>query len=389
MTNTEVSEQIRPPEGLLGFRSVAGLRTADRRRVAPGLLYRSATPQFVSAEDAARFIIETGLEQVVDLRLDYESRIEGSGGFAGAEVTRTNIPFAIRTPVAQGSAVAPMPATDPLVGTYLGYLNARNAFRELVDALLATDGLPAMIHCTVGKDRTGVAVALLLDAIGVLRHDICADYTQRSGDVPEMMARLADMPTYGDAVKVYPAEAYRADPATILRFLAWMDLTHGGPRNWLDSVGVTMDRIDQLAQRLLAPDDGPAVTQILRSRVVPAPADEVWALVGDTTGVHRWVPGLAASSVDGAVRTATFDDGGEAHEQIVSHDEAGRSYTYRYLDGPIPLDAYESTVTVGPELEGDGALVVWNATLQAMPDVVAAVEGLYDAGIARLGDLFG
>ena len=114
----------------------------------------------------------------------------------------------------------------------------------------------------------------------------------------------------------------------------------------------------------------------------------MWAVVGDTGGVHRWIPGIDSSSVDGEVRTAIFDDGSPAHERIVEHDDARRTYTYSYLDGPIPLDAYESTITVGPELDGDGALFVWNATLSATPEVVTAVEGLYDAGIARLQEIF-
>ena len=40
-------------------------------------------------------------------------------------------------------------------------------------------------------------------------------------------------------------------------------------------------------------------------------------------------------------------------------------------------------VAVAAEVDGDGALLVWNATLSATPEVVEAVEGLYDGGIAR------
>ena len=383
-----VGSSLEGPAGLLGFRPIAGLRTSDGRRVIDGALYRSATPQFVAAADARHFVERTGLRQIVDLRLDYEAAAEGSGGFSATEVAILNIPFAIRAPVAEGSAVAPMPGADPLVATYLGYLGACDAFRALIDALLDRDGLPAMVHCTMGKDRTGVAVAMVLDSIGVLRRDICRNYAQRSEDIPAMMGRLREMASYGDAVDVYPPEAMQMDPATVLRFLAWMDLRHNGTRQWLASVGVDATRLLQLENTLLEDDMTTASTQILRSVVLPATPDEVWAVVGDTGGVHRWIPGIDSSSVDGEVRTAIFDDGSPAHERIVEHDDARRTYTYSYLDGPLPLDAYESTITVGPELDGDGALFVWNATLSATPEVVTAVEGLYDAGIARLQEIF-
>ena len=390
VSNSDISTRrdVAGPEGLLGFRSVSGLRTADGRRVADLTLFRSATPQFVDGADARRFVDQTGLRQIVDLRLDYEAATEGSGGFDRTDVVIRNIPFAIRAPVAEGSAVAPMPGADPLVATYLGYLNARQAFPELVAAVLADDGLPTLVHCTMGKDRTGVAIAVLLDAVGVLRHDICDNYAQRAEDIEIMMHRLREMASYGDAVDVYPPEALQVDPATILRFLAWIDLRHSGSREWLASVGVSPEQLVELEQRLLEDDMTATSTQVLRSVVLPAAPDEVWALVGDTGGVHRWIPGIASSSVEGGIRTAIFDDGSPAHERIVEHDDKRRTYTYTYLDGPIPLDAYESTITVGPELDGDGALLVWNATLTATPEVVEAVGGLYDGGIARLQEIF-
>jgi protein-tyrosine phosphatase len=40
-----------------------------------------------------------------------------------------------------------------------------------------------LIHCTAGKDRTGVAVALLLDAVGTRREAIVADYTRSQDEL--------------------------------------------------------------------------------------------------------------------------------------------------------------------------------------------------------------
>jgi protein-tyrosine phosphatase len=48
-------------------------------------------------------------------------------------------------------------------------------FAQLFEHLLAVDE-PAVFHCTAGKDRTGFAAALILQALGVSRTDIMQDY---------------------------------------------------------------------------------------------------------------------------------------------------------------------------------------------------------------------
>lgn len=277
-----------------------------------------------------------------------------------------------------------MNSADPLVGTYLNYLENREAFRHIVTLWLTDEGLPGLVHCTVGKDRTGVAYAVVLDALGVLRRDIIANYVAKSEDVATMMGRLRDMASYGSAVDVYPPEAYASIPATILRFLAWVDLEYGGTREYLVSTGITTAQLDQLADRLLTPDEGEPMSQITQAIVVNASADDVWRLVGDVGNVHAWVPALSKTRMDGDVRIATFADGGEAREQIVSRSDSDRTYTYTYLDGPIPLEQYESTITVSPHHSGTGTLVTWTATLQADPAVVTSIDELYAASLAEL-----
>lgn len=386
MTSTQAP--VGPAE-LLGLRSIGGLRTHDGRKVRDGALLRSATPQFVGDEEASDFVRQSGITTIIDLRLAHEVDAEGSGGFTTSGVRRVNIPFRVGNRVSESSAVSPMTDADPLVGTYLGYLRDPSSFRQLIAELLRDETYPALIHCTVGKDRTGVAVGLVLDAIGVLRSEIVRDYSARAQDIGPMMDKLADMASYGDAVSVYPPEAYAAVPATVLRFLGWVDQLHGGSRAYLESVGVSGADLDALADRLLESDSRPVRTQILRSAVVGADPDRAWALLGDIGGVHRWVPGLSGADVAGDVRTATFADGSQARERVVAYDDAARAYTYAYLDGPIPLASYESTITVGPKLDGDGSLVVWNATLEADADTVTAVEGLYDGGLAAAAEQLG
>jgi protein-tyrosine phosphatase len=78
---------------------------------------------------------------------------------------------------------------------------------------LAAGGAPAVIHCSAGKDRTGVAVATVLAALGVEREAIVADYvvTRHAWDREADMARgIVPSGETGNIVEMrerYPPEA--------------------------------------------------------------------------------------------------------------------------------------------------------------------------------------
>jgi protein tyrosine/serine phosphatase len=243
-------------DGLLGFREVAGLRAPDGRRIRRGLLYRSGTPQFLTAEAAQELYAATGIRTVVDLRLPHEVQREGSGHLLDLPVWHVPISIRIRGLIAADSAVAPMAADDPLVTNYLRYLRHDPSAIAAVVATLAEPGaLPALVHCTVGKDRTGAAIALLLDAIGVCRADIAADYAAGQALIAPAMERLRSMASYGDAVDVYPPEAWHAPPEVIRRFLAAVDAEHDGIRAFLGRHGVGADVLATLTARVTENDD--------------------------------------------------------------------------------------------------------------------------------------
>lgn len=242
--------------GLYGFREVAGLPTTDGRRVRPGVLYRSGTPQFLSTDTAWRLYTATRIRTVVDLRLPHEVDREGSGPLAELPVRHLRVPFQARNLVAPDSAVAPMDPEDPLVTSYLGYLDSEpTPIAVIVTELARPNALPALIHCTVGKDRTGAAVALLLDAIGVCRDAIAADYAAGAAEIAPAMERLRSMASYGDAIDIYPPEAWQAPPEVAVRFLTAVDTRFGGVRALLARHGVDDATLAELTNRLTEPFD--------------------------------------------------------------------------------------------------------------------------------------
>ncbi|WP_256973376.1 tyrosine-protein phosphatase [Rhodococcus sp. NCIMB 12038] len=380
--------------GLLGFRDVGGLRTRDGGRVRTGVLFRSGTPQFLDEQSARALIADTGIRATIDLRLPHEVAVEGRGPLDELGVRHFPHPFSIGDRVAEDSAVAPMDGDDPLVTRYLKYLaeDAAGVVSPTI-RLLEPAVLPVLVHCIVGKDRTGVAVALLLDAIGVLREDIAADYAAAPDDVAASMRRLRQMASYGSAADLYPPEAWTAPADAIKRFLGDVDQQYGGTLNLLQGNGIGPDEIRRLTELLITYDDATKKEYRMRvteTCVIRTTPDAVWKVGGDTANVADWIPALEKSHQHGDLRYATFaNGGGEATERIVHHDDPQRSYTYEYVSGPLPLSFYSSTFTVNDHPEG--AEVVWSAEFastspESEPELAEAITDIYRSALVELAN---
>jgi hypothetical protein len=136
--------------------------------------------------------------------------------------------------------------------------------------------------------------------------------------------------------------------------------------------------------------------EVTRSRDLPAPAAAVWALIGDFCAIQLWHPQverciLSADDDDDGIRAQirglVVKDGlGTIVEVETARDETGRSYSYSFIQGPLPVRAYNATLAVRPN--GTGSTVIWSATFDAegMTDAeaVADIAGVFEAGLAGI-----
>lgn len=120
-------------------------------------------------------------------------------------------------------------------------------------------------------------------------------------------------------------------------------------------------------------------------------AAKLWEAVGDFCGIGRWHPAVAKCELeqrDGAtVRTLTLNGiDRPLVEKLDARDDAGMSYTYSILDGPLPVQNYTSTLQVREN--GVGSLVTWKGTFDAKGVTDAEAEevitGIYSGGIDSL-----
>ena len=125
---------------------------------------------------------------------------------------------------------------------------------------------------------------------------------------------------------------------------------------------------------------------------VAASADDVWAAIAGFCSIADWHPVIAKceeSEKDGEKhRTLTTGDGGVLLEKLDSMDEGNMSFTYSILEGPLPIENYQSTISVEKN-SADKATVSWTSTFDAAgvtdDEARTLLEGIYRAGLDELG----
>ncbi len=165
-------------EGIDNFRDFGGYATGARR-LKPGLLYRSAQPARATPGDLAK-LADLGVALIVDLRRTNEREREPWPGFA-AEVIENDIGQDGLDEWATFIA-----ASDLTVESFRAYMldyyrkapfqqRHLDLYSRYFRALAESDGA-ILVHCTAGKDRTGIVCALTHHLAGVHEDDIVEDY---------------------------------------------------------------------------------------------------------------------------------------------------------------------------------------------------------------------
>ncbi len=130
---------------------------------------------------------------------------------------------------------------------------------------------------------------------------------------------------------------------------------------------------------------------------IPASAKAAWDMIGGFNTLSDWHPAIEKSELDGedgSVRRLSLVGGGVIVEKLQNHDDGGKTYSYSIEDGPLPVANYHSTISVS---EGDGegdCTVEWSSEFDAASgvgesDAVAAIQGVYQAGLDNLKKMFG
>ena len=241
-------------DGAHNVRDLGGYETVDGRRTRWKTFLRSDGMHRLTPGDREK-LLRYGVLTVMDLRRSVEVQL-APNVFAGSDrVTyiRRNLTGDDWRSDASDAA-AGLDEAHRMALNYVRSLDTRqDNYREALAALASPGALPAIFHCTAGKDRTGRIAALILGNAGVDEETIVEDYALSAryrfqayladpSNQPEVPRGVETWQEYQDIV---------SPPQTMRLVLKHLNDRYGGVPSYLRAIGLTDDQIESLRNAAL------------------------------------------------------------------------------------------------------------------------------------------
>jgi protein-tyrosine phosphatase len=255
------AERRLPMDGLVNFRDLGGYVTGDRRRVRWDRVYRSDSLESLTDADLEA-LLALGVRLVCDLRRDEERAAAPSRVQDHPDVRVEYLPIGGLAAETSGMSHRMMRGeiaevgVETMAGVYTTILELHaDSFGAVVKHAADPANLPMIVHCTAGKDRTGVASALILAALGVEEETILADFELTAEYYSA--AKIAEVRPQLEAAGIDFAKVetyFGAAPAVMAATLAGLRERHGTVEGYLTGpAGVAPATLAALRDRLLEP----------------------------------------------------------------------------------------------------------------------------------------
>lgn len=238
------NDRLIPLNNVANLRDVGGYPTADGRKVRSGRLLRSASLHLLDPAGQEE-LVSRGLRHVVDLRHDHELENAPNVFNGSGEVNYQNVSlFAGLAPER-----VPLGAIPTLAEMYVEILDhSQDLIVRAVEPF--STGETTLVHCTAGKDRTGIIVALLLDLVGVDRDTIVHDYALTNVYLEPLRDSFREFARQNGLDMEHYEHMISCHPDYIRTFLDHLHDTYGGAHAYLLQAGMSSEQLERIREQL-------------------------------------------------------------------------------------------------------------------------------------------
>lgn len=124
-----------------------------------------------------------------------------------------------------------------------------------------------------------------------------------------------------------------------------------------------------------------------------ADASRVWQMLRQFGRISEWHPSIISSEIEdgqpdglpGCYRRLVLENGEILREQLLMADEDRQSFSYRFIESPLPVDNYVATVSLVPLTGRNETVIIWQASFEVrsadkVHDMAAVVHSLIESG---------
>lgn len=241
------------------LRDFGGYPTKSGGIVRGGVLYRSGTMAYLNDADQRR-MVDLGIAAIVDLRRADERGKEPTSWHADTGLdywaaTHAASSGMLRTETRRAVATAGLSA-DAMVDLYRNLPQDHAASYRAFFLKVRNGLLPILVNCAAGKDRTGVAVALLLELLGVSRDLIVEDYglTNQHADFEKLLEFRRRSGRFTTVLPDAGGPMFAAHPSYLAALFDQLDGVYGNVENYArDQLGLSPDDLTAIRARLIDP----------------------------------------------------------------------------------------------------------------------------------------
>jgi protein-tyrosine phosphatase len=234
-------------EGTYNVRDLGGYATQDGQHTRWHTLLRADKLDRLTAKGQQQ-LLDYGVRTILDLRYTPEVEMEPDVLANSPRVNYLHIPL-----YELNGDDGTLPAVpDDLEELYRLILDHRaTQMARIIGALVEPGALPALFHCTAGKDRTGLVAALVLGALGVHSDTIVADYALSAEYLHVLFDELRRMARRNGYDSAWYDRLLLCQPEIMQHTLHYVDTHYGGARGYLLQGGMTPAQLDRLQTLLV------------------------------------------------------------------------------------------------------------------------------------------